>query len=85
MALEAVGVEGVVSSKRPPVVRQRRETFEAEEEEEKERKGENRKKSLSSILVCRRVSGVGLQLSSKTDSKLPCLLTQFVSRSILIL
>ena len=46
MALEAVGVEGVVSSKRPPAVRQRRETFEAEEEEEKERKGENRKKSL---------------------------------------
>ena len=44
MALEAVGVEGVVSSKGPPVVRQRRETFEAEEEEEMERKGENRKK-----------------------------------------
>ena len=44
MALEAVGVEGVVSSKGPPVVRQTRETFEAEEEEEKERKGENRKK-----------------------------------------
>ena len=43
MALEAVGVEEVVPSKGPPVVRQR-ETFEAEEEEEKKRKGENRKK-----------------------------------------